>query len=104
MTEPTDTQTTTFDENRQYVLRLFITGAALNSVRAITNLKQVCEKYIPGNYSLEIIDVYQQPELAQSEQIIALPLLVKLFPLPERRMIGDLSETQRVISGLGLTK
>lgn len=85
-----------------YVLRLFITGASLNSSRAIMHIKEICEQYIPRNYNLEIIDVYQQPEVAKDEQIIALPLLVKKFPLPERRLIGDLSNTEKVLNGLGL--
>lgn len=102
MNEQADTRIETFVDDKQYVLRLFITGASLNSVRAVTNLKKLCETHIPGNYSLEIIDVYQQRELAELEKIVALPLLVKLFPFPERRMIGDLSNTQRVLSGLGL--
>ncbi len=90
-------------ESYQYVLRLFITGASSNSVRAITNLKQICEAHIKGNYSLEIIDLYQQKALAETEQIIALPLLIKTLPLPERRLIGDMSDTKRVLRGLGLT-
>lgn len=104
MTEQADDQSDTLPGDKQYVLRLFITGASTNSMRAITNLKRICETHIPGNYSLEIIDVHQQPEQAQQEQLIALPLLVKLVPLPERRMIGDLSETGRVLAGLGLMK
>ncbi len=85
-----------------YVLRLYITGATPNSVRAITNIKQICEEHLKGNYSLQIIDVYQEDGLAEREQLIALPLLVKKTPLPERRMIGDLSDTQKVLKGLGL--
>ncbi len=104
MAEQADKQVDNSGGHEQYVLRLFITGASINSIRAITNLKQICETYLPGNYSLEIIDVHQQPELAEEEQLIALPLLVKIAPLPERRMIGDLSETQRVLSGLGIKK
>jgi circadian clock protein KaiB len=86
----------------EYVLRLFITGASPNSIRAITNLKEICEVHLQGRYLLEIIDVYQQPALAREQQIIALPLLIKKFPLPERRMIGDLSNTEKVLKGLGL--
>jgi circadian clock protein KaiB len=93
---------TTRDDDR-YVLRLFVTGASTNSVRAISNIKQICEEYIPDRYSLEIIDVYQQKKIAESEQIIALPLLIKSFPLPERRFIGDMSDTNRVLKGLGLS-
>lgn len=86
----------------EYVLRLYITGASPNSARAIMNLKEICEKYLKGRYSLEIIDVYQQATLAKKEQIVALPLLIKSDPLPERRLIGDLSDTESVLKGLGL--
>ncbi len=86
----------------KYVLRLFITGASPNSSRAITNLKNICEANIPGDYSLEIIDVYQSRDIAEAEGLIALPMLVKKYPLPERRMIGDMSNTKKVLSGLGL--
>lgn len=86
----------------EYVLRLFITGATPNSIRALTNIKELCEAYLKGRYSLEIIDVYQQTEIAEKEQLIALPLLIKKLPLPERRMIGDLSDTDKVLKGLGL--
>ena len=86
----------------EYVLRLFITGATPNSVRAITNVKQICEEHLQGRYFLEIVDVYQQASIAEKEQLIALPLLIKKQPLPERRLIGDLSDTQKVLKGLGL--
>ena len=85
-----------------YVLQLFITGATPNSLRAVTNIKQICDDYLKDNYELEIIDVYQQKEVAEKEQIIALPLLIKKMPLPQRRMIGDLSDTEKVLKGLGL--
>jgi circadian clock protein KaiB len=86
----------------EYVLRLFITGASPNSMRAIKNIKEICEEHLAGRYSLEIIDVYQQGAVARQEQIIALPLLIKKMPLPERRLIGDMSETNKVLKGLGL--
>lgn len=89
--------------NKEYVLRLFITGATPNSVRAVNNIRAICETYLHDRYSLQIIDVYQQAALAQEEDIIALPLLVKKFPLPERKMIGDLSETEKVLKSLGLS-
>ena len=88
--------------NSEYVLSLYITGATPNSVRAITNIKQLCEEHLKGRYSLQIIDVYQQGAVAEQEQLIALPLLIKRAPLPERRMIGDLSNTEKVLKGLGL--
>jgi circadian clock protein KaiB len=95
-------ETTATDHADKYVLRLFVTGASPNSSRAITNLRNICETNIPGKYSLEIIDVYQSRDIAQMEGLVALPLLVKKFPLPERRLIGDMSNTQKVLSGLGL--
>ena len=83
-------------------LRLFITGASPNSTRAVTNLKDICEKHLKDKYELEIIDVYQQPSIAQTEQIIALPLLVKKAPGMERRLIGDMSDVDKVLRGLGI--
>ena len=87
-----------------YKLRLFITGASTNSTRAVINLKEICETYLKQNYELEIVDVHQQPLLAESEEIIALPMLVKKSPGPERRLIGDMSNTDKVLRGLGITK
>jgi circadian clock protein KaiB len=89
--------------SHEYVLRLFITGATPNSIRALTNIKEICELHLKGRYSLEIIDVYQDRAIAEAEQIIALPLLVKKQPQPEKRMIGDLSDTPKVLRGLGIT-
>jgi circadian clock protein KaiB len=86
----------------KYILRLFVTGILPNSARAVINIKTICEKYLKGRYELEIIDIYQQPALALSENIIALPLLIKKFPLPEMRLIGDLSDTKSVLKGLAL--
>jgi len=92
------------DRNKdpKYDLRLFITGVTPNSLRAVTNIRTICEAYLQGRYSLKIIDVYQDTALAQQEQIIALPLLIKKLPLPERKLIGDLSETDKVIKALGI--
>jgi circadian clock protein KaiB len=85
-----------------YVLRLFVTGILPNSVRAIANCKAICEKYLKDRYELEIIDIYQQPSLALKEEIIAVPVLIKKFPLPEQRMIGDMSVVKNVLEGLHL--
>ncbi len=90
------------NSERAFVLRLFIAGSSPNSLRAVTNIKRICDTHLPGEFKLEIIDVYQQGELAKKEQLIALPLLIKKMPLPERRLIGDLSETAKVLSALGL--
>ncbi len=91
------------EQNRHYVLHLFITGVSVNSRRAVANLKGICETHIQGRYSLDVIDIHQQKELAQLEQVIALPLLVKSHPLPKRRLIGDMSDTKKVLKGLGIT-
>jgi circadian clock protein KaiB len=99
-TEPNEDYTLKSDE--VYTLRLFITGASPNSSRAIANLKVICEEHLKGNYELEIIDVYQQPLVAQSEQVIALPMLVKMSPSPVRRLIGNMSDKEKVLKGLGL--
>lgn len=86
----------------KYVLRLYITGASPNSIRAVNNITQICEDHLKGRYQLEVLDVYQHKELAMQEQLIALPLLVKIQPLPERKMFGDLSNTEKVLKALGL--
>ena len=87
-----------------YVFRLYVTGASPNSLRAITNTKSLCEEYLNENYELEIIDVHQQPFIAKEENIIALPLLVKKLPLPEKRLIGDMSDMERVLKSIGVLK
>ena len=103
MDQPSGTDDWEADGDPQfYVLRLFVAGASSNSMRAIRNLNQLCQTYLAGRYSLEIIDVYQQKELAKEVQLIALPLLVKDSPSPQRRLIGDMSDTQKVLTGLGL--
>ena len=89
-------------ESQFFRLRLFVIGASPNSVRAIANLKIICEQYLKSNYELEIIDVYQQPLIAKEEQIIALPLLIKKSPGVERKLIGDMSNTDKVLKGLGI--
>jgi circadian clock protein KaiB len=92
------------DEEQRYSLKLFVSGASPNSMRAIANLKSICEKYIGANCDLEIIDVYQLPARAKTEQAIALPMLVKYSPLPLKRLFGDMSDTHKVLKGLGINK
>jgi circadian clock protein KaiB len=87
---------------KEYALQLFITGATPNSTRAIANMKAICEQYLKDNYRLEIIDVYLEKELAMQKQIVALPMLIKIFPLPERKLIGDMSKTEKVLEALGI--
>jgi circadian clock protein KaiB len=89
-------------ENENYVLRLYVTGSTSRSLRAIDNLRRICEEHLKGRYDLEVVDVYQQPELAEGLQIIAAPTLIKQLPLPLRRMVGDLSDVERVLVGLDL--
>ena len=90
-------------EAAEYVLHLYITGATPNSTRAVRNIKEICELYLQGRYELIIVDIYQQPELAQQEQLIGVPTLVKKRPGLIRRLVGDLSNRERVLAALGLT-
>ncbi len=87
-----------------YILRLYVTGATPQSVRAIANVKKLCEEHLQGRYELEVVDLYQQPQLAEGEQIIAAPTLIKKLPLPLCRIIGDMSKAERVLVGLDLRK
>jgi circadian clock protein KaiB len=87
-----------------YVLRLYVIGLSPQSVRAIANVKNICEEYLQGRYTLEVIDLHQQPQLAQGDQIVAVPTLIKKLPPPLRRIIGDMSKTERVLVGLDLRK
>jgi circadian clock protein KaiB len=91
-------------QEERYVLRLYITGITPQSVRAIDNVKKICEEHLQGRYELDVVDLYQQPKLAKGEQIIAAPTLIKKLPLPLRRIIGDMSKTERVLVGLDLRR
>lgn len=91
-------------EEKSYTLRLYVAGTSPQSVRAIANIKRICEEFLQGHYELQVIDLYQQPQLSQGEQIIAAPTLIKKLPLPLRRIIGDLSNDERVLVGLDLRK
>jgi circadian clock protein KaiB len=86
----------------KYCLRLYVTGNTPKSNRAITNIKRICEEHLQGRYSLEVVDIYQQPVLAKGEQIIAAPTLIKKLPLPLRKFIGDMTNTDRILLGLDL--
>jgi circadian clock protein KaiB len=86
----------------QYVLRLYVTGMTPRSIRAVENVRAICEEHLQGRYDLEVVDIYQQPTLAEGEQIIATPTLIKKLPLPLRKVIGDMSSTERVLLGLDL--
>jgi circadian clock protein KaiB len=86
----------------RHVLRLYVTGSTQRSTRAIANLRRVLESELPDRYDLEVVDMYENPEAASEHQILAAPTLIKLQPEPVQRMIGDLSDTDRVLRGLGL--
>jgi len=86
----------------EYALTLYVTGATPRSLRAIDNIREICETHLKGRYQLSVVDIYQQAALARGEQIIAAPTLLKKLPLPLRRIIGDLSDRERVLYGLDL--
>ena len=89
-------------EKEKYILRLYVAGMTPRSQTAIKNIKKICEEHLKGRYDLEVIDVYQKPVLAKGEQIIAAPTLIRKLPLPLRRFIGDLSDSERILLGLDL--
>ncbi len=84
------------------ILKLYITGATHHSMKAVKNLQKLCEDHLAGNYQLEIVDMYQQPSLAKEQQIIAAPTLIKLQPSPVRRIVGDMSDTEKILSVLNV--
>ena len=86
----------------KYVLRLYVSGSTLKSALAVENIKRICEQHLKNRYELEVIDIYQQPNLARDEQIVAVPTLIKRLPPPVRRLIGDLSNLKKVLFGLDL--
>lgn len=88
--------------DEKFVLCLYITGMTPKSTRAIQNIRKICEENLNGRYELKVIDIYQQPILARDEQIIAAPTLIKKLPLPLRRLIGDMSDKERILVGLNL--
>ena len=88
----------------EYVLHLYITGATPNSTRAVRNIKDICEQYLKGRYELVIVDIYQQPNLAQQEDLIGVPTLIKRRPGLVRRLVGDLSDHDRVLKALGIAR
>ncbi|EAW36891.1 circadian clock KaiB family protein [Lyngbya sp. PCC 8106] len=85
-----------------YTLRLYIAGTGLQSIVALKNLQKICDEYLPGKHELEVIDIYEQPERLQTENIVAIPTLLKVFPKPYQRIIGNFSDKQKVLTALGL--
>jgi len=88
--------------SENYVLCLYIAGQTPRSSKAISNIQKICEQELKGRYILEIVDIYQEPERARGEQLFAVPTLIKKLPAPLRRVIGDLSDTEKVLVGLNL--
>ena len=86
----------------RYVLRLYVSGTTARSARAIASMRRLCEIHLKDQYELEVVDIYQNPEATRQDQIVAAPTLVKLLPAPLRRLIGDLSDRERVLAGLDI--
>jgi circadian clock protein KaiB len=89
-------------EGETWQLRLYVAGQSPKSLRAFANLKELCEEHLPGRYEIEVIDLIEHPALARSDDILAIPTLVRRLPAPLRKIIGDLSDTERVLVGLRL--
>lgn len=89
-------------EGERYVLVLYVAGTTPRSTRAVRTIKQICEEHLAGRYDLDVVDIFQQPTLAEGDQIIAVPTLIKRLPPPLRRFIGDLSSRERLLMGLDL--
>lgn len=111
MTKSTTDATAAFEEalsrlskEERYVLRLYVTGMTPRSTEAFATIKYLCEEYLKGRYDLRVIDIYQHPQLARDDQIIAVPTLVKVSPVPIRRLIGNLADTERVLRGLDIRR
>jgi circadian clock protein KaiB len=95
-------QAASHSRQAKYVLRLYVSGSTSKSARAIENIKRVCEQHLKNRYDLEVIDIYQQAHLARDEQIVAVPTLIKRLPPPLRRLVGDMSNLEKVLFGLDL--
>jgi len=108
--DPNQSTTKTFEEAIQeagkgtYILTLYITGQTFRSQQAIRNIKRICEEELNSRYELEVIDIYQQPELAKNVDLVAAPTLIKTLPVPIRRLVGDMSDREQVLIGLDLKK
>ncbi len=84
------------------VLELYVSGMSPRSMEALRNIKQICDKYLPDQYTLEVVDIYKNPEIAKEKHIVFCPSLIKRFPVPEITMIGNLSDTEKVLKNLGV--
>ena len=101
MNSTPDTPTVAVDAGC-YLLSLYVTSTSPRSARAIVNLRRICDLHLAGRYELEVIDIALHPVLARSRQLVAAPTLIRQYPLPERRFVGDMSDTERLLRGLGL--
>jgi circadian clock protein KaiB len=90
------------ESQEKYILRLYVTGMTPKSIQAIENVRKICDEHLQGRCELEIIDIYQQPDYAKTEQLIAAPTLIKKLPLPLRKFIGDMSQNERILVGLDI--
>jgi circadian clock protein KaiB len=99
-----ETAVTAAQDTTHYVLRLYVTGTTPHSTRAIVNIRKICEEHLQGRYVLEVVDISRHATLAEGEQIIAAPTLIRQLPLPLRRFIGDMSQTEHILLGLDLRK
>ncbi len=103
MTHPASTgQSVATDEPEQWNLRLYVAGQSPKSLRAFANLMQICEEHLDSRYDVEIVDLLENPQLAAGDEIVAIPTLVRRLPAPMRKIIGDLSDSDRVLVGLQL--
>lgn len=87
-----------------YVLVLYVAGAAPRSLRAISTIRRLCAEHLPGLHELQVVDIYQEPARAEQEGVLAVPALVRMRPLPVQRMVGDMSDWERVLDGLGVVR
>lgn len=87
-----------------YLLRLFVSGNSFRSAAAIANVRSICDKYLAGRYELDVIDIFQQPDAVRLAQVVAVPTLIKELPFPQRRFVGDMSGTERIVVGLNLER
>jgi len=87
-----------------YLFRLYVSGNSSRSVVAIANVRSICDKYLPGRYELDVIDIYQQPDAVRAAQVVAVPTLIKELPFPQKRFVGDMSKTERIVVGLNLER
>lgn len=99
---PAKAKTAKKEEAKRYHMRLYVAGQTPRSLAALSNLKKICEEHLPGLYDIEIIDLLEKPQLAKGDQILAVPTLVRHLPEPVKKIIGDLSNTERVLVGLDI--